>query len=230
MIYLQPGGKLSFEAPKAGAEFDEYVSDPARPVPFVGYQVGPGEVPQEYMASDQRFASTRPDVLVYQSEPLKQDVTIVGPVDPKLFVSTSGTDSDFIVKLIDVYPQDMPESKEEHKRNDVTVPPTELAGFQQLLRGEPLRAKFRHGLEKPEAMTPNKVEEISFSMQDVNHTFKKGHRIMVQIQSTWFPLIDRNPQTFVDIPHAKPEDYVKATQRVYHTPQQASGIQVFEIK
>jgi putative CocE/NonD family hydrolase len=226
MIYLQAGGKLSFDAPKAGAEFDEYVSDPARPVPFVGYQVPVGEVPQEYMASDQRFASTRPDVLVYQSEPLSQDVTIVGPVDPKLFVSTSGTDSDFIVKLIDVYPQDVPEAKDERKRNDVTVPPTDFAGFQQLLRGEPLRAKFRHGLEKPEAMTPNKVEEISFSMQDVNHTFKKGHRIMVQVQSTWFPLIDRNPQTFVDIPHAKAEDYVKATQRVYHTPQQASGIQV----
>jgi uncharacterized protein len=178
------------------------------------------------MASDQRFAATRPDVLVYQSEPLAQDVTIVGPLHPKLFVSTSGTDSDFVVKLIDVYPQDMPEPEESRGRNDVTVPATDLAGFQLLLRGAPLRAKFRHSLEKPEPMTPNKVEEISFAMQDVNHTFKKGHRIMVQIQSSWFPLTDRNPQTFVDIPHAKDSDYVKATERVYHTPQQASGIGV----
>jgi putative CocE/NonD family hydrolase len=226
MLYMQPGGRLSFEAPKSGAEFDEYVSDPAHPVPFIGYQAGVGDVPQEYMASDQRFASRRPDVLVYQSEPLQQDLTIVGPLNPKLFVSTSGTDSDFIVKLIDVYPQDVPEPKEERKRNDVIVPETDLAGFQLLLRGSPLRAKFRNGLEKPEAMTPNKVEEISFSMQDVNHTFKKGHRIMVQVQSSWFPLTDRNPQTFVDIPHAKAEDYVKATERVYHSPQQPSGIQV----
>lgn len=225
-LYLQPGGGISFNAPKSGADFDEYVSDPAHPVPFVNYQTAPGEVPQEYMASDQRFASTRPDVLVYQSEPLTHDITIAGPVNPKLFVSTSTTDSDYAVKLIDVYPQDVPEPQETRTRNDVTVPATDMAGFQLLLRGEPLRAKFRHGLEKPEPMTPNKVEEIAYSMPDVNHTFKKGHRIMVQIQSSWFPLTDRNPQTFVDIPHAKDSDYVKATERVYHTPQQPSGIQV----
>jgi uncharacterized protein len=226
MLYLLPGGKLSFDAPKMGAPYDEYVSDPAHPVPFVNYVTDVGEIPQEYMASDQRFATTRPDVLVYQTDPLERDVTIVGPVDPKLFVSSSGSDSDFVVKLIDVYPQDLPEPKEEHRRNDVTVPATDLAGFQLLLRGEPLRAKFRHSLEKPEPLTPNKMEEISFSMQDVNHTFKKGHRIMVQVQSSWFPLIDRNPQTFVDIPHAKATDYVKATERVYHTPQQPSGVGV----
>jgi len=223
-LYLQGKNGLSFEAPAAATGFDEYVSDPARPVPYVGYETL--DVPAEYMVSDQRFAETRPDVLVYQSEVLEEDVTIAGPVAPKLFVSTTGTDSDFIVKLIDVYPQKELEEAKHRPVSDVGVPETDLAGWEQLVRGEPFRGKFRHSLEKPEPFTPGKVEEIDFTMPDINHTFRRGHRIMVQVQSSWFPLVDRNPQTFVDIPNAKPEDFRKATERVYHESGSASGIEV----
>ena len=233
-LYFQPNGGLSFDPPAGdAASFDEYVSDPAHPVPFVNYQ--DEEVPQEYMVSDQRFAATRPDVLVYQTPVLTEDVTIAGPISPKLFVSTSGTDSDFDVKLIDVYPTDYPDSKvDDHpdgqgrpqRRTDVPPPAFTMGGYQQLVRGEPFRGKFRHSFEKPEPFTPGKVEEIDFHIQDVNHTFRRGHRIMVQVQSSWFPLTDRNPQTFVNIPDAKPADFMKATERVYHGKGQASGIGV----
>jgi hypothetical protein len=185
------------------------------------------------MVSDQRFASSRTDVLVYETPELQEDVTIVGPVSPKLFVSTSGTDSDWDVKLIDVYPADFPNSKLDEKkqedrraRTDVGIPAFAMGGYQQLVRGEPFRGKFRHSFEKPEAFTPGKLEQIDFTMPDVNHTFRRGHRIMVQVQSSWFPLTDRNPQTFVNIPYAKPSDFVKATERVYHGKAQASGIVV----
>ena len=227
-LYLQAKGGLSFERPKSGQGFDEYVSDPAKPVPYVGYETL--DVPQEYMVSDQRFAETRPDVLAYESDILEKDVTIAGPVAPKLFVSTTGTDSDFVVKLIDVYPQKEPEERRRHSVNDVGVPETDLAGWEQLVRGEPFRGKFRHSFEKPEPFTPGKVEEIAFAMPDINHTFRRGHRIMVQVQSSWFPLADLNPQTFVEIPKAKPEDFKKAVERVYHESGHASGIevQVFE--
>ncbi len=230
-LYFQPGGGLSFEPPgNAGNSFDEYVSDPAKPVPFVNYAAL--NVPQEYMLSDQRFADKRTDVLVYETPVLQEDITIAGPISPKLFVSTSGTDSDFDVKLIDVYPADYgdnPRGAQEDRekpRKDVDVPEFAMGGYQQLVRGEPFRGKFRHSFEKPEAFTPGKVEEIQFTMQDVNHTFRRGHRIMVQLQSSWFPLTDRNPQTFVNIPDAKPSDFVKATERVYHGREQASGIGV----
>ena len=231
-LYLLPGGGLSFEAPTAdAASFDEYVSDPAKPLPFVSYAAM--GVPQEYMLSDQRFDDSRMDVLTYETPVLQEDVTIEGPLSPRLFVSTSGTDSDFDVKLIDVYPEDYPDSKQDARpedrdkpRKDVPPPSFTMAGYQQLVRGEPFRGKFRHSFEKPEAFTPGKVEEVSFHMQDVNHTFRRGHRIMVQIQSSWFPLTDRNPQTFVDIAHAKESDFVKATERVYHSKGQPSGIVV----
>jgi uncharacterized protein len=231
-LYFQPGGRLSFEAPSnEGTAFDEYVSDPAKPVPFVSYAAL--NVPQEYMVSDQRFADSRTDVLVYQTPVLEEDVTIAGPISPRLFVSSTGTDSDFDVKLIDVYPAEYPDNKQdtgaeekEKPRKDVLAPEFAMGGYQQLVRGEPFRAKFRHSFEKPEPLTPGKVEEINFTMQDVNHTFRRGHRIMVQLQSSWFPLTDRNPQTFVNIPDAKPSDFVKATQRLYHTNQQVSGIKV----
>lgn len=230
-LYFQPGGGLSFEAPgNTGNAFDEYVSDPAKPVPFVNYAAL--DVPQEYMLSDQRFADKRTDVLVYETPVLQEDITIAGPISPKLFVSTSGTDSDFDVKLIDVYPADYgdkqrdTDAEREKPRKDVDVPEFAIGGYQQLVRGEPFRGKFRHGFEKPEAFTPGKVEEINFTMQDVNHTFRRGHRIMVQLQSSWFPLTDRNPQTFVNIPDAKPADFVKATERVYRSREQASGIEV----
>lgn len=222
IIYLGEHGHLSWEAPVVGNAFDEYVSDPAKPVPYIGYPAT--GVPQDYMVADQRFAATRPDVLDYRSDVLEQDVTLAGAVNPKLFVSTTGTDADWIVKLIDVYPPEYPNPEQpgkHHEKDDFT-----MAGYQQLVRGNPLRAKFRHGFEHPEALTPGKVELVSFSLQDVNHTFRRGHRIMIQIQSSWFPLIDLNPQTFVDIAHAQPGDFQKATQRVYHTPSMASGIVV----
>jgi uncharacterized protein len=232
-LYLHAGGELSFDPPEGtGPAFDEYVSDPAKPVPFVSYVST--NVPQEYMDSDQRFAGGRTDVLTYETPVLQEDVTIAGPVSPKLFVSTTGTDSDFDVKLIDVYPPDYPDSRfdtpkpedKDKPRTDVGPPEFKMGGYEQLVRGEPFRGKFRHSFEKPEPLVPGKIEQIDFTMQDVNHTFQRGHRIMVQIQSSWFPLTDRNPQTFVDIPFAKPSDFVKATERVYHEKAQASGIGV----
>ena len=227
-LYFRENGGLSFDPPNAADAEDEYISDPAKPVPFVGYTVL--EVPREYMVSDQRFASTRTDVLVYQTPPLQQDVTIAGPLEPRLFVSTSGTDSDYVVKLIDVYPPDYPEEKSDSDQDkpprDVEVPDFTMSGYQQLVRGEPFRGKFRHSFEKPEAFTPGKTEEIDFTMPDINHTFRQGHRIMVQVQSSWFPLVDRNPQTFVRIPEAKPSDFVKARERIYRSQTMASGIQV----
>ncbi len=223
ILYLHPGGKLSFDQPSGPEGFDEYVSDPNRPVPFVDYTTD--TVPQRYMVDDQRFAARRPDVVVYQTEPLTKDVTIAGPVSPKLQVSTTGTDSDYVVKLIDVYPNDYPNpSSEDEGKRVVGPPPLQMGGYQQLLRGEPMRAKFRKGWEKPVAMDPGKMAEVDFNMPDVNHTFRMGHRIMVQIQSSWFPLVDRNPQTFVNIPQAKPEDFKKATERIYHGPNAASGV------
>jgi putative CocE/NonD family hydrolase len=231
-LYFHAGGGLSFEAPATeSAPFDEYVSDPAKPVPFLSYAAL--NVPQEYMLSDQRFADSRTDVLTYETPVLQEDVTIAGPIKPRLFVSTTGTDSDFDVKLIDVYPTDYPDSPQDARhedhdkpRKDVPAPAFSMGGYQQLVRGEPFRGKFRHSFEKPEPFTPGKVEEINATFQDVNHTFRRGHRIMVQVQSSWFPLTDRNPQTFVNIPDAKPADFVKATERVYHTKAEPSGIGV----
>ncbi|KGF81738.1 X-Pro dipeptidyl-peptidase [Massilia sp. JS1662] len=223
-LYFGPNGTLTWQQPAAGAGFDEYVSDPNKPVPYIGYPAT--SVPQEYMVSDQRFAATRPDVLVYQSEVLEEDVTVAGPVTPKLFVSTTGTDSDWVVKLIDVYPAEYPAGEQPARGNDVAPPRGTMAGYQQLVRGNPLRGKFRNGYEHPEPFVPGKVEALSYHLGDVNHTFRRGHRIMVQVQSSWFPLVDLNPQTFVTIPKAKPEDFKAATQRVYHAAQTPSGLQL----
>ena len=217
-LYFSSGGRLSFEAPADGAgAFDEYVSDPQKPVPFInGIAIG---MTREYMVEDQRFASRRPDVLVYESEPLTQSVTLSGPITATLFVSSSGTDSDYVVKVIDVFPNDTP---------DPAPNPTgvKLGGYQMLVRGEPMRARFRNSFEKPERMVPNKVAKVEFTLPDVNHSFQPGHRIMVQIQSTWFPLVDRNPQKFVDINKAGETDFQKATQRVYHAGQYRSHLKV----
>ena len=227
-LYLQAGGKLGWTPPAAGkAEFDSYISDPNKPVPFIGYTaLG---MPQEYMVADQRFASSRPDVLVYQTEVLDEDVTVAGPVSPRLFVSTSGTDADWVVKLIDVYPPDLGDEQPRNREQIADVPPPpgfQLGGYQQLVRGDPLRGRFRKSFEKPEAMVPGQVEEIRFDIPDVAHTFRRGHRIMVQIQSSWFPLIDRNPQTFVPIRSARPEDFKAATQKVFHWKEQPSALQL----
>jgi putative CocE/NonD family hydrolase len=217
-LYLHAKGRLAFERPGEGdGAFDEYVSDPNRPVPFTE-RVSTG-MPASYMVEDQRFASRRPDVLVYQSEVLTEDVTVAGPIAASLYVSTTGTDSDWVVKLIDVYTGD-------HPNPDPNPTGVRMGHFQQLVRGEPLRGKFRHGLDRPEPFEPGKVTQVEWVMPDVCHTFRTGHRIMVQVQSSWFPLLDRNPQTFCDIYHAKPEDFRKATQRVHRSATAASALQV----
>jgi hypothetical protein len=215
-LYLHGAGKLSFDADgKGGGGYDEYVSDPSRPIPFVETQAT--DVPQTYMDADQRFAAKRPDVLVYQTEPLEEDVTVAGPVAPRLWVASSGTDSDFVVKLVDVYPMNFPDPNPNPR--DV-----HMGGYQQLVRGEPFRAKFRKSFERPEPLKPNEPTAIDFELPSINHTFRRGHRIMVQIQSTWFPLVDRNPQKFVNIPDAKAEDFVKATERVYYGGERGSAL------
>lgn len=199
-LFLHANGKLTFQRPSEGS-FDEYVSDPAKPVPYLEHP--PTELAPEYMYGDQRFASARPDVLTYKTDPPDRNVTVAGPVKVRLYVSSSGTDADFDVKLIDEYP---------------------ASGYQQLVRGEPMRARFRKSFSMPEALQPGKVTPIRFEMPDVNHAFLRGHRIVVQVQSSWFPLTDLNPQTFVRIPGAQPSDFVKATQHLWHAPDAASAI------
>jgi uncharacterized protein len=218
-LYLDAGGKLTFDQP-ADAGFEEYQSNPNKPVPVTA-EAGPG-MPGDYMTDDQRFASRRPDVLAYETEPLDRDVTVAGPPEVNLRVSTSGTDSDFIVKLIDVYPGDYPDPQP----NPTNV---HMGGYQQMVRGEPFRGKFRNSLEVPEAFTPNKPARIEFAMPDVMHTFRPGHRIMVQVQSSWFPLVDRNPQRFEDIPHAKAADFQIATERVYRGGAEGSRVRLLVI-
>ncbi|WP_457324178.1 CocE/NonD family hydrolase, partial [Roseateles sp. P5_E11] len=195
--------------------------------PYIGYaSLG---VPQEYMVSDQRFAATRPDVLTFRSDVLEEDITIVGPIVARLFASTTGSDADWVVKLIDVYPAELEEEaakKRKPRTEDVEPPEAPLGGYQQLVRGDPLRGRFRNSFEAPEAMVPGRVEELRVGLQDINHSFRRGHRIMVQVQSSWFPLIDRNPQTFVPIRSAKPEDFQAATQKLYRWRGQASGLDI----
>src|SRR5262249_33095305 len=209
-------GKLSSTLPTDRDAFDEYVSDPSKPVPFIeNVAIG---MTREYMTDDQRFASRRPDVLTYQTEALAADETVAGPLRAELYVSTTGPEADFVVKLIDVYPDDA---------KDAEPNPTNFrtAGYQMLVRGEPFRARFRSGYDKPEPMKPGQVTKIAFTLPDVNHSFQKGHRIMLQIQSTWFPLVDRNPQTFVpNIFRAGDADFQKATQRVYRSTDRATHI------
>jgi putative CocE/NonD family hydrolase len=206
-LYFHAGGQLRWEPPReAGEAFDEYVSDPNKPVPYSG-RIAPG-MNGDYMVEDQRFAASRPDVLVYESEPLEQDLRAAGPLKAVLHVSTTGTDSDFVVKLIDVYPGATPDPSP-NPRNE------RLGGYQQLVRGEPFRGKFRHSFEKPEPFTPGRREKVEFELPDVFHTFRRGHRIMVHVQSSWFPLTDRNPQKFMRIHEARKEDFQKATQRVF---------------
>ena len=207
---------LRDEAPRtAEAPADEYVSDPEKPVPFVGYVTN--VMTRDYMVSDQRFAATRPDVLVYRTPPLEDAVTIAGPIGVELVVSTTGTDADWVVKVIDVFPDDRPDPVP----NPANV---RLGGYQALVRGEPFRGKFRTGFATPQPFVPGRPATIKFTMPDVNHTFGKGHGIMVQVQSSWFPLVDRNPQRFMKIHQARKEDFRKATHRVYHAPGQASRI------
>jgi uncharacterized protein len=217
-LYLHPKGKLAFDPPTAAVDggFDEYVSDPGKPVPFIpGVASG---MAQRYMVDDQRFAARRTDVLVYQTGALEEDVTVVGPIVPSLHVSTSGTDCDWIVKLIDVYPDQFPDAK---GGVDNT-----LGGYQQLVRGEVIRGKFRNSLERPEPFAPNQPAKVEFTIPDTFHTFRRGHRIMIQIQSSWFPLININPQKFLNINEATEADFEKATQRIYRSSKLTSLVKV----
>jgi len=219
-LYLNAGLKLNFKAPNyRDAAFDEYVSDPAKPVPFRARPIQPtGYVPPltwtQWLVDDQREASGRPDVLVYESDVLTAPVKISGQPVANLFASTTGTDSDWVVKLIDVYP------------DEVAGQPS-MGGYQLAVSMDIFRGRYRESFETPKAITPNTPLLYKFALPTVNHVFLPGHRIMVQVQSSWFPLYDRNPQTFVpNIFWAKPEDYRKAVQRVYHAPGQASFVEL----
>jgi putative CocE/NonD family hydrolase len=214
-LYLQANGRLTFSPPTEPGEsaFDAYVSDPHKPVPYSAeITTIEGHL---FMVEDQRFVASRPDVLVYQTEPLVDDLTIAGSVDVNLTVSTTGTDGDWVVKLVDVYPGDAPDPQPnpDHVR---------MGGFQMLLTGDILRAKFRNSMSVPEPMTPNQPTPLKFALGDRYHTFRKRHRVMVQVQSSWFPMFDRNPQTFVDIYHAGDADYRKAEHKVFRSAAQSS--------
>jgi putative CocE/NonD family hydrolase len=221
-LYFHEDGKLSFDPPQAGdAEaFDSYLSDPAHPVPYRHRPIDmtyPEDHPGSWytwLVEDQRFVDQRPDVLTWQTEELTVDIVLAGQVTAKLFASTTGSDSDWIVKLIDVYPEKNPEN-------------WRLSGYELMIADEVFRGRFRRSFEKPEPITPGEVTPFTIDLHTANHVFHKGHRIMVQIQSTWFPLIDRNPQKFVpNIFEAKDSDYQKATQRIYHSKQLPSRVEI----
>jgi uncharacterized protein len=215
-LYFHANGKLSFDPPKSPG-VDEYVHDPNKPVPFSAeVRTTQGHL---WMIEDQRFAAARPDVMVYESDPLADDVTIAGPIVATLHASTSGTDADWIVKLIDVLPGDTP-------NNEPNPAGVKMGHFQMLLAGEVFRAKYRQSYEKPVPLVPGRATELAFELRDRYHTFKKGHRIMVQVQSSWFPVIDRNPGVFTDIYHARPSDYRRTTQRIHRSPGRASHLVV----
>ena len=251
-LYLMANGKLAFGSGANGARppagtlppqgagavrtpwYDEYISDPWNPVPYT--QKITLNYPRDFMTEDQRFAATRPDVLVYQTDPLTEEITVAGNLKPELFISSTGTDSDFIVKLIDVFPDDYqyPETGKKLANGDPerVRPPEDSAwsvfrpgGYQMLLRGEPFPARYRNSFEKPVPLKPNVPAKISYVMPGIVHTFRKGHRIMLQIQSTWFPLVARNPQKFMtNYKQGTNADFQKATERVYHSPTQPSRI------
>lgn len=210
--YLTANGQLSAQ-PTKSVHFREFTSDPAKPVPYseASLTAEPDfSALASYMSADQRFASKRPDVLTFQTDILSENLTVGGEIKVRLKISTTGTDADWVVKLIDMYPPDEP------NHPYLTNPKTQLANYQQLVRGDVMRGRFRHGFEKPEPFIPDQVSEVVFQLQDVLHTFKKGHRVMIQVQSSWFPLIDRNPQTFVEnIYKAQAADFKPARHRLY---------------
>jgi uncharacterized protein len=228
-LYFHAAGKLAFDKPAddkvekdRNGGFATFVSDPNKPVPYTeAITTGMSAV---YMTDDQRFGAKRPDVLMFQTDVLQQDLTFAGPIIAGLTVSTSGTDSDWVVKVIDVFPEDMPGM-------GTGAVPKPLAGYQMMVRSEVIRGRFRNSYEKPEPFKPNEPAAVRLALQDVLHTFKKGHRVMVQVSSTWFPLADRNPQRYVDnIFRAKDDDFTIATQRVYCSPQHPSMLEVGILK
>lgn len=214
-FYFQGQGKLSAEKPKNKKSYKEYESDPNKPVPYTNGVYARRN--NEYLVEDQRFAEKLPEVVTFQSDVLSEDITVTGWLKANLFVSTTGTDADFIVKLIDVLPGNEPDP-DPNPRN------FQMAGFERMVRAEVFRGKFRNSFEKPEPFTPGKIEKVSFDLNAVDHVFKKGHRIMVQVQSSWFPIIDRNPQKFMKIPDANANDFQKTTIRIYHDAVNASNL------
>ncbi|TAH01514.1 MAG: CocE/NonD family hydrolase [Sphingobacteriales bacterium] len=221
-IYLQPNGKLDWNKPAGKNSFSEYISDPSKPVPYTEDVHNNRTV--AYMTDDQRFAARRNDVLVYQTDVLSDDVTLAGTVIANLLTSISTTDADFVVKVIDVFPDKFSYAGEQQAQGRAGGGSYLMDAYQMLVRGEIMRGKFRNSFETPVPFKPNKIETVKFELPDVAHTFKKGHRIMIQIQSSWFPLADRNPQKFVNIYEANPEDFQKATIRIHHDAVNASSI------
>ena len=215
ILYFQPGGGLDGVKPAATNSFSEYTSDPAHPVPYT--EDVHEDRTREYMTDDQRFASRRPDVLVFKSPVLNKDITVTGTVIADLLVSISTTDADFVVKVIDVFPDDFRYSYS----NSSKYP---MGGYQMLVRGEIMRGRYRNSLEKPTAFTPGIPERVKFDLPDIAHTFKKGHRMMIQIQSSWFPLADRNPQQFINIYTCDDKDFKKATIKIHHDKTNASSV------
>lgn len=211
-LWMEEDGKLSWIAPrKEGEAYDEYISDPYKPVPYTApFLSARSFYNRQYLSEDQRFASTRPDVLVYKGEVLEEDMTLTGPVEVELYVSTTGTDADWVVKLIDVFPDDA----DQRGLNGNEI---EVGGYQMLVRGDIFRGKYRNSFENPEPFTPSEVTRVKFVLPDLYHTFQEGHRMMVQIQSSWFPLFDRNPQTFTNIYLCGEDAFQKATHRVYRS-------------
>jgi len=220
-LYVHADGDVGFNKPKKEGGFREYVSDPDKPVPHTPKKVIRRD--DRYVVQDQRFAASRPDVLVFESAPLTEDVSVVGELFAHLYVTTTGTDADFVVKLIDVYPPDA-QYEGQNTRG------VKMGNFQFMVRGEIMRAKYRNSFEHPEPMKPGEVAKVRFDMQDVAHTFLAGHRIMVQIQSTWFPLANRNPQVFVKQYKASADVYRKATHRVYMSPRHPSHLEMSILK
>jgi putative CocE/NonD family hydrolase len=213
--YFHNGNKLSLQKAMGTNSFDEYISDPNKPVPYTNGIFD--ERNDEYMGEDQRFAALRTDVVVFETDELTEDIILSGRIIADLYVSISGTDADFIVKLIDV----LPDTASTPKDSPIGFV---MAGLQRLVRAEVMRGKFRNSFEKPTAFIPGKISEVKFDLNDVAHVFKKGHKIMVQVQSSWFPLVDRNPQKFMRIPEATDSDFQKATIKIYHDAVNASKI------
>jgi len=221
-IYLHASGKLSWDKPGVQKSFSGYTSDPSKPVPYAE-EVHFNRT-REYMTDDQRFAARRPDVLVFQTDTLTEDVTVAGNVVADLLTSISTTDADFVVKLIDVFPDNLSHNDVNIYADEDPIKKYPMGGYQMLVHGEIFRGRYRNSFEKPAAFTPGKVEEVKFKVADVAHTFLKGHRIMVQVQSSWFPLADRNPQQFVDVYHCDDKDFIKSDIKIYHDAVHASKI------
>jgi hypothetical protein len=219
-IYFNENQSLSFIKPvNTENDYDEYLADPMKPVPYTSKKMDSrGFYDKNYMIEDQRFTSERPDVLNYETEPLKNNITISGPMQAELYVSTSGTDADWVLKIIDEFPADAPNPKPNPNK-------IEMGDYQMLIRGEIMRGRYRDSFENPKAFEPNKIVKIKFDLQDIDHTFLKGHKIMIQIQSSWFPFFDRNPQSFVNnIYEAEQNDFQKAFNRVYHSTEYPSAL------